>query len=96
MSAPNAGRRGHRWQRVLRPAVLAQAGGICAICRQRACPTCGALACGGRTPPGQVDHVVPVTARPDLAEHLGNLRAAHGHCNRQRSTTSTTTRPSRW
>lgn len=31
-----------------------------------------------------VDHVHPVTARPDLAEIYGNLAAAHLGCNRAR------------
>jgi 5-methylcytosine-specific restriction endonuclease McrA len=80
-----AGRSGHRWQNIIRPAVLRAAHGICALCHSATCPTCGRQACGGTPPPGQVDHLIPPDIRPDLAEEPANLRAAHGHCNRARN-----------
>ena len=33
------------------------------------------------------DHVIPVTARPDLAMTRSNLRGACHHCNNQRKNT---------
>lgn len=81
---PNAGRRGHTWQHRVRPLILAAARGICAICGTARCPHCGKAACGGTTPPGQVDHLYSPLTHPHLAEDPTACRAAHGCCNRLR------------
>jgi 5-methylcytosine-specific restriction endonuclease McrA len=57
---------GRRWSQI-RLIVLATYGGICHLCQH----------------PGaqQVDHLIPVSLRPDLGWVVSNLRPAHGGKN---------------
>lgn len=57
----------HAWD-LLRMRVFGTHGTVCHLCGHG----------GART----VDHVIPVTERPDLALSLANLRPAHGSGNR--------------
>ena len=78
---PNAGRRGHKWQKVQRPAALAQARGRCYLCGSNVCPKCGRTACGGATPPGTVHHLIEWSVSEKHRENPANHVAAHLHCN---------------
>jgi 5-methylcytosine-specific restriction endonuclease McrA len=59
------GRKGRPWQRI-RAQVLA-ASNVCHLCGHPGADT--------------VDHVIPLSRRPDLAHDLANLRPAHRRCN---------------
>jgi len=62
------GRGGYRWKQLCR-AVYATYGPVCWICEH---PIPGGV------DGGQVDHVIAVCERPDLAYVLDNLRPIHG------------------
>ena len=65
MTALWHGRKGRPWRR-LREMVLAR-DPVCTICWRRPATT--------------VDHVVPLSVRPDLAHVVSNLRGACASCN---------------
>jgi hypothetical protein len=67
-STGDMGLGGHRWQ-ALRRLVYATYGSVCYIC-EHSIP--------GGVDGGQVDHVIAVCERPDLAFILDNLRPIHG------------------
>lgn len=82
--AKHHGRRGRPWQR-LRRQVLAE---------ETVCHLCGRpvdVTLDGRHPLGPtVDHVIPLTERPDLAHERTNLRLAHRRCNEAKGTGTAT------
>lgn len=63
--ATTHGRKGRPWRR-LREQVLTEEP-VCYLCH--------------RAPSTEVDHVVPLSVRPDLAHHRPNLRGACARCN---------------
>lgn len=82
VAGKNAGRSGRRW-RALVQRVRAR-DRVCYRCRQPIDwsvpyrdPETGEV----NPDSGSVDHVVPLSIRPDLAEDLANLAAAHLQCN---------------
>jgi 5-methylcytosine-specific restriction endonuclease McrA len=62
---PSHGRKGHVWRKV-RLRVLDRDHWTCHYCGQ---------------PANTVDHLEPLSDRPDLAHHMGNLVAACRTCN---------------
>jgi 5-methylcytosine-specific restriction endonuclease McrA len=68
MANPYAGRSTRSFRR-LRAKVLSESD-ICWLCGGAGADT--------------VDHVIPLSVNPELAEEVGNLRPAHGRCNSSR------------
>lgn len=58
----SSGRVGARWRRIC--AIVLATSDLCGIC--------------GHSGSGDVDHIIPRSERPDLAEDLDNLQPAHG------------------
>jgi 5-methylcytosine-specific restriction endonuclease McrA len=79
MPGPYAGRRSHRWKQLTQ--AIRNSRAPCGICGQAidyrlAWPDPDSFS---------VDHIVPLSHAPHLAEEPSNLRAAHLRCNQSKA-----------